>query len=187
LADLTAEIVNRYRFASYPTQPNPAQTAKFETGVAVLGGINMPITDLQIFSDGVIVTSRNTDDADAVLDDFFIWAIPRFGLREPTTKLPRTYTSKIIVEFDTSLDKFVSNFESMKKILAEKFNSKEELHAIRLTIGPHPAGTFPYMTTWQIEPRSGQPFVPNRYFSSAPLSTAAHIEMLDALEAAGGR
>jgi hypothetical protein len=184
LPDLASEIIQRYRFASPPAQLDPAQPVKFQTGVLHAGEITMPITSLELYTDGVIVNSLNTDDADMILDDFASWVAVRFKLRQPFTHLTRKYQSRIIVSLGESLDRFVSHFQIISRIVSKALGSDNELHVTRLTIGPHPPGQLPLVTTWNIEPRAGQPFVPNRYFSSAPLSTSAHIELLTQLEAA---
>ena len=184
LPDAAAAITRRYRFVSVPAQTDPAQPIKFQTGAIELDGITIPITSLEIYNDGIIINSLTTDDADAVMDDFISWRKQEFQFREPTTKLPRQYQSRIVVGLDRSLNKFISHFQEMKTTLAKFFQTDEDtLNLLRLSIGPHPAGALPYRTTWLIEPRTVQPIVPNRYFSAAPLSTTAHIELLSALEA----
>lgn len=183
LPDLITAIVQRYRFVSFSTQADPAQPIKFQTGVFQSGEITMPIISLEIYTDGVIMNSRTTDDADAIVNDFSRWLIDTFKLREPTTIIPRTYQSKIIVSLDGPLDRFVAQFQPINAILSKAFNTHDELHVTRLFFGPHPPGPLPYQTTWSIEPRIGQPFVYNRYFSSAPLTTKAHIELLAEIEA----
>ena len=185
LPDAVTAITGRYRFVSAPTQTDPAQPIKFQTGAIVLNGITIPITSLEIYDDGIIINSHNTDDADAVMQDFMSWAIQEFNYRAPTTKFPRLYQSRIVVDLEESLNKFISNFDTVRRIITKFLTADEDtLNVLRLSIGPHPAGALPYRTTWFIEPRTQQPIVPNRYFSTAPLSTAEHIQLLSALEAA---
>lgn len=185
LPDAGAAITRRYRFTSVPAQTDPAQPIKFQTGAIELDGITIPITSLEIYSDGIIINSCTTEDADAVMDDFISWSIQEFHYREPITKLPRQYQSRIVVGFERSLNKFIPHFEAMRTILSKFFQTEgSTLNVLRLSIGPHPSSALPHRTTWFIEPRTAQPIVPNRYFSAAPLSTAAHIELLSALEAA---
>jgi hypothetical protein len=185
LPDAAAAISRRYRFVTVPAQTNPGQPIKFQTGAAELNGITIPITSLEIYSDGIIINSLTTDDADAVMDDFLSWSIQEFHYRAPTTQLPRQYQSTIVVGLERSLTTFISHFEEIREILVRFFKAEEDtLNVLRLSIGPHPPGALPYRTTWSIEPRTAQPIVANRYFSAAPLSTASHIELLSALEAA---
>ena len=182
LPDLVSEIVQRYRFATPPAHVDPAQSVKFQTGVLEVVDVTIPVVSLELYHDGVVVGSRNTEDADAILDDFVSWSTHRFKLREPITKIPRSYLSSIVVTIEDSLDGFVSQFQQISGLLSKAFGSNGELHLTRLSIGPLPPGQLPFRTTWNIEPRTDQPFVPNRYFSSAPLPTNAHVALLGELE-----
>lgn len=188
LPDFISRVMDRYRFLSTSNQTDPTQPFKFQTGVVELDGEAIPITSLEIYNDGIIVNSRNTEDADKIMDEFFEWALAEFHLREPTTEIPRTYQSRVVVAFDRSLNTFLNHFVAIKDVLTKAFDADGvDLNVVRLTIGPHPPGTLPYKSTWAIEARTIGPFVPNRYFSAAPLSTPAHLEMLAELEATAAR
>jgi hypothetical protein len=189
LPDLISSIIQRYRFVSYPTDLAAAaqQGAKFQTGVIELAGIVIPITSLDIYNDGIIVTTRDTDDSDIVFDDFAGWAIQTFNLREPTTKIPRKHASNVVVDFDVSLGSFIRNFELISKLISSAFATagiSHDMHVARLSIGADPATSklSQVQATLTIEPRGGQPFTSNRYFSGAPLRTQEHLALLSALE-----
>lgn len=180
--DRVAEIQRRYQFTPFSAPPDLTQPLKFQMGFIELDGIPISVTSLEIYVDGVIVNTRHTDDCDIVMDDFLAWAITQFNLREPETKIPRIYLSRIVVELESGLDLFIKKAETMKRIISDAFGKEQKLEVARLVIGP-PSGTpIPYQHTWQIEPRIGQPHAANRYFSQAPLSTNAHVDMLIALE-----
>jgi hypothetical protein len=147
-----------------------------------LDGTPIQITSLEIYNDGIIVNSSHTADCDLVMDDFIVWALRQFNLREPETKIPRIYLSRIVVQFEAGLDLFIVKADKMKQIIARAFGGGQELEIARLIIGPRAGTPVPYQHTWQIEPRIGQPHVTNRYFSQAPLTTDAHVEMLNTLE-----
>jgi hypothetical protein len=194
LPDLISSVAQRYRFVSYPTDFAAAaqQGAKFQTGVIELGGIVIPITGLEIYNDGIIVTTSNTDDSDTVFDDFAGWAIQTFNLREPTTKIPRRHASNVVVDFDVSLSSFIRNFELISKLISSAFATttgiSHDLHVARLSIGADPATSrvAQVQSTLTLEPRGGQPFTSNRYFSGAPLRTQEHLDLLGALERSVG-
>jgi hypothetical protein len=182
MPDRIVEIQQRYHFAPFATPPDLTQPIKFQMGFIELDGSPIQITSLEIYNDGIIVNSRHTTDCDLVMDDFIVWALDQFNLREPETKIPRIYLSRVVVQFESGLDLFIVKADKMKQIVARAFGGRQELEITRLIIGP-PAGTpIPYQHTWQIEPRIGQPHVANRYFSQAPLTTDAHVEMLNILE-----
>jgi hypothetical protein len=184
LPDFLRQIGERYRFVTPPTVIDPQQPAKFQTGALITNDLTIPITSLEIYRDGVIVNATQTQDADLALDDFTVWAIARFSLREPITKIPRRYSSTVIVELDGSLNRFIRNFEMLEKVVSAAMGDGGKLEVTNLKIGPNPPGELPLRRTWLIEPRLGQPFVENRYRSAAPLSTEAHLELLSSIEAA---
>jgi hypothetical protein len=184
--DAIARVMQRYRFlsTSAPNRTEPNQPIKFQTGVIELEGETFLITNLEVYSDGVIITARNTDDADKIINDLIRWTITDLHFRQPITNIPRTYQSQVVVSLDQSLNSFISRFNEIRTIVERTFNADENsLNVLRLSIGPYPPGTLPYRTTWQIERRIISPFVPDRYFSTAPLPTVAHLDMLAAIEA----
>jgi hypothetical protein len=185
LPEMVAEVVRRYRFQSVPTKVEPNQPAKFENGVRELGGTTIPIASLEVYIDGLLVNTSNTEDSDVILDDFVPWALDTFKFREPRTWLPRRYQSRIIVDFGKSAGQtFFKNFADLREIMARAFGSERDLAITQISFGPHPPGELPALYTWTFQPRIGQPYVPNRYFSAAPLSTPAHLKMLHELEIA---
>ncbi|SRR6266496_614439 len=181
LADLSAAIIERYRFMGLPEKLPQGQPVKFQTGVFQTD-ITITIEGLDIYNDGIIITSTTTDDADVVMDDFLPWIIEQFRLREPTTIIPRTYQSSIIVSLHGPLNRFIKNFQKAADKLTEAFGALSPLNVTRLTLGPQPPGQYPFQTTWNIEARGTQPYVPNRYMSTAPLPTSAHVALLAELE-----
>jgi hypothetical protein len=185
LPDLAAKIAARYRFQTTPTKFEANQPTKFEIGVRELDGVTITIISLEIYVDGIIINSRNTDDADAILTDFIGWIAEKLKLREPKTWLPRRYHSRIVVDLERSAgDTFINEFAALSKIVSKALGSERNLEVAQLTVGPNPPGDVPYLHTWLFQPRIGQPYAPNRYFSAAPLSTRAHFDMLCELEAA---
>ena len=185
LGDLAPAIMERYRFMEPPESLRRGEPAKFGGGVFRTDR-TIPIESLEVYQDGVLVGSTTTDDADLVLDDFITWLTQVFELREPETRISRSYQSAIIAGLDGSLNRFITNFQTVSELLTAAFKAQSALSVTTLTIGPHPPTPYPFQTTWKIEARVGQPFVSNRYVSTAPLATAEHVELLDALERAIG-
>jgi hypothetical protein len=181
LPDVIANVARRYRFVSLPKEFGPGQALKFETGFAADAG-GIPINALEIYNDGIIVNTTHTDDADIIMDEFLGWIKTELKFREPQTKIPRRYYSRIIVELDEGLDNFIANFETCGKIVTRALGISNSMHVARMVFAVDPSPQ--PLTSWQIEPRLGVPFEAKRYFSAAPLSTNAHVDMLAALERA---
>lgn len=187
--DLIKAMVDRYRFAVVPTDLAVAAASgfKFQTGVIALGARKIPINNLDIYNDGVVVNVKHTDDADAVMSDFIRWATEAFRLRAPQTKIPRKFASHVVVEFAVSLDEYLDAFEEIATLfssaLKKAINKELDMHVARFAIGADPVKGLPAMqTTLTIERRAGLPFEANRYYVTAPLATPVLLELLENIE-----
>jgi hypothetical protein len=188
LPDFAREIVLRYRFQVFPERITPNQVVKFELGAKEVDGITIPISNLDVYADGILVNSYNTEDSNTILDDFLGWASETYHLRAPRTLIPRRYQSRLIVDLSQSAgDMLITAFRAVNAIVGKRLGAEQELSLTNLTIGPNPATQYPYLLTWLFQPRIGQPYVPNRYYSAAPLSTEDHFAMLQEIEAAVSR
>jgi hypothetical protein len=184
LPDFAGAIATRYRFQTFPERIQMPQAIKFEQGIISLDGIDIPITSLDIYTDGVSITASHTTDADTALTDFLRWACETYGFREPRTILPRRYQSRIIVDMpDSAGNVFFNTFDAINRIVSARLGSAQPLEVTQITIGPHPPTQYPFLQTWLLQARTGGPYVANRYFSAAPLSTEDHFNMLQEIEA----
>lgn len=180
--DLRNAIMGRYRFQSFAAQTEPNQPLKLETGTKEINGLNIPITSLEIYTDGIIINTHHTNDSDAVMDDFIGWISETIQLRQPRTWLPRRYFSRIVVDLTRPAgETFIANFVKLNEIVATALGATQSLEP-QITFAPHPPGELQASRTWIFQPRIGQPYAPNRYFSVAPLATMPHFEMLCTLE-----
>jgi hypothetical protein len=189
LPDLIRRISERYAFAVGPPNYETVmkEGAKFKEGRFVLEGRTIAIKDLGFFVDGVLAVAWNTDDSEAILNDLIIWAAQNFGIREPRTKLPRRFVSSVVVEFDAELARALTAFDELREGFAsaikESYGMEPEINASRIALSADPT-KLPPQTTFEfnIERRVGRPFSENRYFSSATLPTASHLDLLGAFE-----
>jgi hypothetical protein len=182
--DLRNAIMGRYRFQSVAAQTEPNAPLKLETGAKEINGSNIPIASLEIYTDGIIVNTHHTDDSDAVMDDFIGWISQTVQLRQPRTWLPRRYFSRIVVDLACPAgETFITNFVKLNEIVATALGAPQVFEP-QITFAPHPPGELQASRTWTFQPRIGQPYAPNRYFSVAPLATMPHYEMLCAMETA---
>lgn len=186
LPDVGHDISVRYRFQSFPERFVPNQAIKFEYGVQEIDGITISINSLDIYSDGVSITTHNTDDADIILEGFLDWVINTYGLKQPRTLTPRRYQSRIVVDLSASAGQsLIKGFQDVSRIIANRLGAGEQLLEVtQLSIGPNPPAQYPFLHTWILQPRITQPHVHNRYYSSAPLSTKEHFDMLQEIETA---
>lgn len=189
LPDLYRAICERYRFVVRPTESGPALAgnAKFESGVFSQNGHSIGIGSLGIYNDGILVVCRKTDDADLIVDDLIEWATNMFKLRQPRTGMTRKHTSHLVVEFDVTIDRFVNDFNAISKMFESALEAdqgvriKTQLQRLALAADPLD-GLSLGQTAFSIEPRAGVPFGDRRYFSAAPMTSAAHLRLLADME-----
>jgi hypothetical protein len=189
LPDLIRKISEKYAFAVVPTnfETIMREGAKYKEGRFVTEGRTIAIKELGFFVDGVLAVTWNTDDAEIVLNDLIIWAAQNFGFREPRTKLPRRFVSSVVVEFDVEFSKAITVFDELREGLTtaikKNYGDDPEINASKITFSADPTTLRPQTTfEFNIERRAGRPFSENRYFSSATLPTASHLDLLGAFE-----
>ena len=189
LPDLMRMISERYAFAVFPTNYETIikEGAKYKEGRFVTEGRTIAIKELGFFVDGVLAVTWNTDDAELVLNDLTVCAAQNFGFREPRTNLPRKFVSSVVVEFDVELGRALTAFDELQETFAsairQRYGMEPEISASRIALSADPT-KLPPQTTFEftIERRAGRPFSENRYFSSATLPTASHLDLLGAFE-----
>jgi hypothetical protein len=189
LPDLIRKISERYAFAIAPTNYETVmkEGAKYKEGRFVVEGRTIAIKEMGFFVDGILAVTWNTDDADVVLNDLILWAAQDFGFREPRTKLPRRFVSSVVVEFDVELSRAVTAFDELQEGFAsaikENYDMDPEINASKIALSADPTKLRPQATfEFTIERRAGRPYSENRYFSSATLPTASHLDLLGAFE-----
>ena len=192
--DLHRAIRERYRFVTGP-DPNltpPTEGSKFEVGILPLGGRMINIKSLGIYVDGLVIACWNTDDADAITDELIAWMIETFRLRPPQTHIPRRHSSSVVVDFDVSMDEFLLDFSKIASAF-QAFRETDqgvaaEVHLNRIAIGPDlVVGANASQTTFVLEQKAATTASDRRYFSGAPLTSAAHLALLQEIESIAGR
>lgn len=189
-ADLVILIKERYKFLNPDlTGPDAAMVTTFNNGIFTNNDENFPINDLSIFADGLVAGADVTSIAESFLYDFIIWAVKDFGLRAPTSEFKKLYLSNVIIELDKDINGFLSKFDLISRAISENmakvYGAVPNVYVTRLAFGqdrtklPNPDSYSDFV----LERRAGVSFEINRYFSSAPLPTELHIEMLTSLEA----
>ena len=189
LPGLIAAITERYGFGVVPSLAEAAQQgAKFREGRLIVDAHLIAIKELGIYNDGIVVAAWNTDDADTVIDDVNNWELQTLTLREPIFKPVRRHFSSLVVEFDFSMNRaftmfgeFIRTYEEvLKRTYAWEFPVEPSRLTFTADLTKMPLHT---SADFVIERRTGGvPFSENRYFSSVPLQTRAHLELLASFE-----
>jgi hypothetical protein len=189
LPDLVRGIAERYAFSVVPTNYEilMKEGAKYKGGRLVTEGRTIEIKDLGFFNDGALAIAWNTQDSELVLNDVIMWATQNFSFREPLTKLPRRFTSSVVVEFGAELDRAMAAFDELKEDFSSatgiNYGLNVDIETSRVALSADPSKLPPLTTVeFTIERRAGQPFSENRYFSVATLPTTSHLSLLEAFE-----
>ncbi len=149
-----------------------------------------PIQQLVIFPDGDAVIAANTDVADMILSDYLDKLDTGLGYRCRGKPQKRSYVNNTVVEFDGTIDEFMPELNKISNMLDERIPRTGKPFSLkRLTFGfgDIAAGGLASLdliegADFTIEPRAGEPRDRHRYFSSAPTTTANHIQILETIE-----
>lgn len=187
---LIAPVIAKYKFVQFPAKPEELDLSK---GINFVGGSfqkdpqNDIAIDLTVFNDGFIADTRSsTVDSDAFLDGFFSWISKEFGLVPYKEILrSRVYVSELWVKTDKSLNALNPKLENFAKRLTSLIVGHKHHHILFETYGislwTNPTITIP-PSPFKFERAEGVPFNENRYYSTAPLQTDVHLELLEELE-----
>jgi len=186
---LIPSIVEKYKFQIFPNKPDELDLSK---GVKFLAGTfqkdqhNIGI-DLTVFNDGFVADTRSsTDDSDAFLNEHLTWITTELGLPPyPEVLRSTVYLSELWVQTDKPLN-------ALNPKLADFAN---RLTSLIVGHGHHPIAfettgisfwTDPIVVNppgpFRFERADNTPFGERRYYSTAPLQTNIHFEMLKELE-----
>ena len=183
--DAIKRMVDRYTFEEFPTT---LKELDFQKGVELLGGklANININKLTILLNGLVIDTRSsTEDSEAVLNDLIKTAHEAFGaVVKPSRVL---FTSQItfrselkIVNINPKLQPLADRVSSIvsrdmgQEVVFEPTAMWCVSDLTKIKINP---GAF------TIDRRAEAPFSDNMYFSSAPVRTPEHLELVKQLEA----
>ena len=190
LPELIAAMTEKFHFVKFPdlssiNDDNSGGLQFFQGKFK-----NFAIDSLGIFSDGVVIKSNtNTSNLDDLALFIERWAKKEFGVEFiPSSSASTIYESNIVVQ--SASDSVWKAFQKLGKI--------EKSIASKLTKDSNMAATYSlasfalWVETCQIDSFKPAPFRFERragaekklgqFFSTAPLTTASHLELLNELE-----
>jgi len=201
MQDVFAAIQARYQFVAQPQAlgiqlPGQALTQyAFQGGKFIVDDEAHAIAQLVLEQNGDVITSTSTEVANAIMDDLAKFLDEKFKYKFHSTPQTRNFVSTIIVQFDERFEEKISALRAMIGMVNAARNSKEDdfqLQRIAFGLGKRPQQPnlfiqqsqidFVEAAEYALERRTGVPLSENRYFCSAPLSTADHIRTLEEIE-----
>jgi hypothetical protein len=177
----------------YEFMQGPLTVEEFdsEKGILFRGGIfrDIEIERVQLYNVGLLVEGKaDTAILDAFADDAMSWAASEFEVEfvpnENAGAITKAFYSQVIVEFRPS--NLIPNpvaMELLKSLEAMLLVSGIQPGPMALTgfsVGPDPASG----ANWRFsfERRAGEPFSTSKFYSSAPLTSGSHLELLSRIE-----
>ena len=200
IPDFIKLVQNEFKFVTVPKSLADCDLNKgitFEHGLFNVYGKRKPsvsrsvvIDRFQIFSNGLLAEARSyVEDVDSFLEEVIAWSIRVLGVRHDTEALTAsTYVSNVEVEMSNPFALFHAKaYEGLAKALSKRFSE------YGLKVAPYGQIGFalhadtvglkaPFPTNFRIERREGFEFSSNVYFSTAPLKTQHHLDLLKEIE-----
>lgn len=187
LPDAMELLVERYGFVTYPKIEDLVGTNVYEFKMGKFNG--SAIDSLTIYQDGIsIVSGSDTTYLDNVYRDLVDFMSQSLNLELISThKTERLYDSAIIVRTEGKilhlLDELAEVCTSMQRHLSDSTGTNVEFLPFGLSLAADTAqipGLKP--SKFRLERREGIDFSFNQYFSSAPLRTKEHFEILEMID-----
>jgi hypothetical protein len=191
--NIVKAIAERYAFAQSPINPTKDDVdkngLKFLNGQFEHGKKRTNILEFIVFNDGIVAASLSTESAEAFLEDAYSFLRSEFEFREIVSTVKRVYLSALVVEFSPSLNKALSSYQKIAKIIGEKLHDDldgkqypVELTRLDFALNKDPEFRPPNIPKLTIEKRAHTPVSQHRYYSSAPMQTKDHLSILEQIE-----
>jgi hypothetical protein len=151
------------------------------------------IAQIQLRNDGMVISTQSTNNSDIVLRDISSLLNNKLNFKLSVDNQRIYHASSVVVEFDKEVEEFISGLaragELVSKAISKEQSKEKAMLFKRLSFG-YEEGVGSVESgldaidrlDFLLERRASHPFDDNRYFSSAPLSTDAHIAVLKQLE-----
>jgi hypothetical protein len=187
LKGVVEEIGKRYQFAKAPKNEldyDEQRSLAFKGGTFT-GARNIPlVVGLSIYNDGFVSdTVSSTEESTEFLNDLAKWLHDTHGLTVPKERGVK-FLSQIDFHSEvslTNLNRRLETFAGNLENLAKSTDNHYEVGSIQFWT--EDVGKSGSLAPVKIERKISAPFAANHYFSQAPLSTQAHIEIVSQFEA----
>ncbi|GEC14647.1 hypothetical protein [Nitrobacter winogradskyi] len=185
-------LVARYNFAQVPNVAVTLEEFKqkgfrFGAGHFKSDTHSGAINEFWVYTDGFVAAAQTTDIGQHFLTDLMTWLQTEWSFRE-LTSMRELFLSNVVVDFDRPLDRLLAAYDAISQVVSlkagELFRTPDKMGFARLDFEfdrtsetlklPAPRFT--------LERRANVPFGQERYFTSAPLSTRDHLQVLEAIE-----
>jgi hypothetical protein len=197
--DLIAFVGQRYKFSLIPEVPAglilpPQNSFMFQVGETLIKERKQPINQLTLTQGAVVLTAKDTDVADLIVQQMIEEIDREFGTNIGSSIRIRQYISIIAVEFSPGLEMQISALLRAQAVLNQNMHPDKPYFFWRLTFGTGSQSQQQQVSVFSVEDirnfdfvierRAGEPPSLNRYHAAAPLSTMEHERVLRMIEEA---
>ena len=188
--DAIAALQTRYGFLEVPKVLRELDAGKgvtFRHGKFQSGDSPVVVDLFQYFPSGIVAQSSATvESTELFLSDLIEFVTSEFDLQTDTQFKNNFVESKIVVKSEINLDALLS----VQSTILDFINSETESRGFSnrfvttgFEIGYDPvAHSRPVLSTFSLHRRINEQFDQNLYYSRAPLTTAAHLSLLEKIE-----
>lgn len=180
-------LTETYKFRKFPSLTESSDLTKgisFQDGEFQISQDELPIAvNLTIYNDGVLADSSSSSEySDMFLADVFhhfseIFKMPPFQ----SVIRRRIYLSQLTVSTDKTLEVLNPKLKQLSKYLSAHVELDKVFQLGGIHIWPDQVSRV-NPSPFIFERAINVPFSENKYFSTAPLQTKQHLELLDKLE-----
>jgi hypothetical protein len=186
LPDVAQRVLQKYSFVKFPSVDDLQKEGQlFSVGKFQ----DVQIDELKVYGDGIIVSGKcSTDILDAFIQDLFGWLKADFGIEETSIiqKPEKHFEGALLVKTERDLTSVLSPPKRVTNLIEQTMLRHTE-HEYQPSVIYFETDTVglkgrrrPNRLT--LERRIGLPFGTNIFFSQAPMKSADHFALLEALE-----
>ena len=184
---ILAAIKDRYNFQTFPksveeANENDPKGIVFMNGSFAAGSARHTVAKATMYGDGLVVESAlSTDFCEAFLADALNFLSSQFGLTfRPDMVHTKIYTSELIVRSDKDMDRLFAPLTAIRDQLNSLTGHCFEPTGFGFSIDTQASTARP--APFRFEREINKPFGQRRYYSSAPLQTSQHEDLLRQME-----
>ncbi|MCY3879903.1 MAG: hypothetical protein OXF74_12085 [Rhodobacteraceae bacterium] len=184
---LAAKVAERYNFSSAPQTLADIKSPKVEFCHGLFK--DCAVERFEVYNDGIIVTScSDTDFIDAFIGDLVSWLKNEHGHAIiETHTVRRMYDSSLLVETDQDVFHPFELYTEILQLIEKSLEGSSGLNVNFQNFGFTFAADHTQISAmkpghFRLERKEGIEFSRNQFYSTAPLRTKQHLDILERLE-----
>ena len=187
LPHIAAQLAERYRFSGAPHSFADLGGSKVEFKHGLFEGNAIDMLD--VYNDGIIVSSRSDSDCiDMFIGDLGLWLNSAHDVSVVETHtVNKMYESTLLVESEREIFRPLDDFSTVARMVESALKESSGLEIQYQNFGislsaDQSQNPFLKPMPFRFERKEGIEFSRHQFFTTAPLKTKQHLEVLTQLE-----